>query len=55
MNQPNTIPARDSFEERQLELVRRGLMTIEDAQRSVEGYRERRRMSVVRLLGGKIS
>lgn len=47
----STIPARSSFEERQLALVQRGQLTISDAQRNVEGYRERREASVARLMG----
>ena len=42
VSEATTIPAASSYEERQLERVRLGLQTIEDASRRVEAHRNRR-------------
>ena len=47
-----TIPARNSFEERQLDLVAQGVISIEHSRQNVERYRELRNASAARLLGG---
>lgn len=47
-----TVPARNSFEEKQYDLVRRSVISIGHAQQNVERYRELRNASAARLLGG---
>lgn len=49
MDRP-TMPARNSFEERQLEMVQRGRLTLAEAQRNVQKYRELREASMARMV-----
>lgn len=49
-----TVPAPDSFAEGLYEQVRRGLLSVGDAQLAVQTKRELSRLSALRLIGGAL-